>query len=115
MVAILGFLVVIAVIGGLLYLLVVHREVPGAMELRFGVLEPLPPDVGTWKVDDESDEGKAAARQGLRREVRVFHDPRGGLLGGGTLVQQTRYRNPATNSVVRVDADVPMRRRRVKG
>jgi len=107
--AILGFLVMIAVIGGLLYLLVVHREVPGAVEQRFGILEPLPPDVGTWKVDDESEEGNAAARQGLRREVRLFHDHR-----SGKLVRQARSRNPATNSVVRVDRDVPVRRRRLK-
>jgi hypothetical protein len=112
--AILGFLVMIAVIGGLLYLLVVHREVPGAVEQRFGILEPLPPDVGTWKIDDESEAGKVAARQGLRREVRLFHDPHGGLLGGGRLVRQVRYRNPATNSVVRVEEDAPVRRRRIK-
>lgn len=114
MAAIFGFLVMIAVIGGLVYLLVVHREVPGAVEQRFGVLEPLPPDVGIWKADGESDEGKAASRQGLKREVRVFHDPHGGLLGDGRLVRQARYRNPATNAIVRVDPDVPIRRRRVK-
>lgn len=67
-----GFLVVLAAIGGLVYTLVIHREVPGVMEQRFGVLEPLPADVGQWKTDDDSDEGKAAAREGLRREVSVL-------------------------------------------
>lgn len=114
MAAILAFLVVIAAIGGLLYLLVVHREVPGAVEQRFGILEPLPTDVGEWKVDTESEEGKAAAKQGLRREVRLFHDPNAGLFGGSRLVRQARYRNPATNGVVRVDPDVRVPRRRVK-
>jgi hypothetical protein len=112
--AILGFLVMIAVIGGLLYLLVVHREVPGAVEQRFGILEPLPSDVGTWKGDDESEEGKAAARRGLRREVRLFYDPRGGLLGSGRLVRQARCRNPTTNSIVCVEDEIPVRRRRIK-
>jgi hypothetical protein len=112
--AILGFLVMIAVIGGLLYLLVVHREVPGAVEQRFGILEPLPPDVGLWKVDDESEEGRAAARQGLKREVRLFHDAHAGLFAGSRLVRQVRYRNPATNSIVRVDPDMKVPRRRVK-
>ena len=67
---IIGFLVMIAVIGALLYLLVIHREVPGAVEQRFGTLEPLPPDIGRWKFDSESEEGETAARQGLKREVR---------------------------------------------
>ena len=58
---IVAFLVAIAIIGGLFYILVIYREVPGAMEQRFGVLEALPEDIGKWKVDDDSEEGKAAA------------------------------------------------------
>ena len=111
---IVGFLVMVAVIGGLLYLLVIHREVPGAVEQRLGVLEPLPPDLGKWKIDDASEEGKAAAQQGLRRETRFFHDPDGGLFRSGKLVRQVRYRNPATNAIARVDPDAPVRRRRLK-
>jgi hypothetical protein len=110
-----GFLVVLAAIGGLVYTLVIHREVPGVMEQRFGVLEPLPADVGQWKTDDDSDEGKAAAREGLRREVRLFYDPNRGFWGSGKLVRQVRYRNSATNAVVRVEQSVPVRRRRLTG
>ena len=90
MVAIVGFLVVIAIVGGLLYMLVIQREVPGVVEQRFGVLEALPPDVGKWKVDADSEEARMALRQGLRREVRVFYD-----VQKGTLTRQTRYRNQA--------------------
>jgi hypothetical protein len=110
-----GFLLVLAFIGGLIYTLLIHREVPGLVEQRFGVPEPLPPDIGQWKADNDSEEGRAAARQGLKREVRLFHHARGGrLVGGGRLVRQTRYRNPATNAITRVDPDVPVRRRRIK-
>jgi hypothetical protein len=109
-----GFLVALAAIGGLVYTLVIHREVPGVMEQRFGVLEPLPADVGRWKTDGDSDEGKAASREGLVREVRLFHEPNRGFFGGGKLFRQVRYRNPATNAVVRVEASVPVKRRRLK-
>jgi hypothetical protein len=106
---IVGFLVVIAIIGSLLYLLLIHREVPGAVEQRFGTLEPLPPNVGVWAVDLESEEGRAAQQQGLKREVRHFFDVK-----NGKLTRQTRYRNVATNAVTRVDPDVPVPRRRVR-
>lgn len=109
------FLSVIAFIGWLIYLLVVHREVPGALEQRIGVFEPLPADIGKWKMDDESEEGKAAAARGLRREERLFHDPNaGGMLGGGKLVRQVRYRNRATNEIVKVEPDEPVKRKRVR-
>lgn len=109
-----GFLTVIAFIGGLVYVFLVQRAVPGLMEQRFGTLEALPVDVGEWKTDDESEEGRLAALQGLRREIRLFHDPGGGLLGNGSLVRQTRYRNPATNAITRVEPDVPVARRRIR-
>lgn len=109
-----GFLIMLAAIGGLVYTLVIHREVPGVMEQRFGVLEPLPSDVGRWKTDDDSDEGRAAAREGLRREVRLFYDPNRGFWAGGKLLRQVRYRNPATNAVVRVEPSVPVPRRRLR-
>jgi hypothetical protein len=108
-VAIVVFLVFVAVMGGLLYLLVIQREVPGAVEQRFGKLEALPSDVGKWKVDSESDEGRAAVKQGLKREVRLFHD-----VQSGKLTRQARYRNPATNEITRTEPDVPVPRRRVK-
>lgn len=109
------FLLVLAFIGGLIYLLVVQREVPGLVDQRFGVLEALPPDVGKWKTDDESEDGKAAADRGLRREERLFHDPNaGGILRSGKLVRQVRYRNRATNEIVKVEPDEPVPRRRIR-
>jgi len=112
---ILGFLVSLAVIGALFYVLVIYREVPGALEQRLGVLEALPEDLNKWKSDEESDEGRAAVQKGLRREVRLYHDPSGGgLLGGGKLVRQVRYRNRATNAVVSVEPDEPVKRKRVR-
>jgi hypothetical protein len=111
---IVGFLFAIALIGALFYLLVIYREVPGAVEQRLGVLEALPEDINRWKVDEESDEGRAAAQKGQKREVRIFHDPSGGgFLGGGKLIRQVRYRNRATNEVLRVDPDEIVTRKRI--
>lgn len=106
---IVGFLVMIAIIGFLFYVLVIHREVPGALEQRFGVLEALPEDVGKWVTDEESEEGKAAVREGLRRQVRYWHDP-----GKDRLVKQVRYKNPATGAIARVEPEEVIKRRRVK-
>lgn len=112
---IVGFLLVIAFIGGLFYLLVIYREVPGAVEQRLGVLEALPEDVNRWRIDEESADGKAAAQKGQKREVRIFHDPNGGgFLGGGKLIRQVRYRNRATNEVLRVDPDEAVARKRIR-
>lgn len=112
---IVGFLFMIAFIGGLFYLLVVYREVPGAVEQRLGVLEALPGDINQWKVDTESEAGQAAQQKGLKRETRIFHDPNGGgFLGGGKLVRQVRYRNQATNALVSVEPDEPVARKRVR-
>jgi hypothetical protein len=35
-------------------------------------------------------------------------------IGGGRLARQVRYRNPATNAIVQVDASVPVKRKRLK-
>ena len=106
---IIGFLVAIAFIGGLFYILVIYREVPGAVEQRLGVLEALPEDVGKWKVDTESDEGKEAASRGLKRESRLFHD-----IQGNRLLRQVRYRNQATNEITRVEPDEIVKRKRIR-
>jgi hypothetical protein len=112
---IIGFLLMIAFIGAAFYVLVIYREVPGAVDQRLGVLEALPEDINRWKVDDDSEEGKAAAQKGQKREERLFHDPNGGgFLGGGKLVRQVRYRNRATNEVVRVDPDQLVTRKRIR-
>jgi hypothetical protein len=109
MVLIIGFLVVIFVIGAIFYLFVIQREVPGVIEQRFGVLEALPENVGKWVVDTSSDDGKAAIARGLRREVRYWHEP-----GQKHLIKQVRYKNPATGAVVRVDPEEVIKRRRLK-
>ena len=106
---ILGFLVAIAIIGVLFYVLVIYREVPGAIEQRLGVLEALPEDLNKWKVDTESEEGKAAAARGLNREVRLFHD-----VSNNRLVRQVRYKNPASGEITRVDPDEVVKRKRVR-
>lgn len=95
------------VVSRLIYWFVIDREVPGGWERRFGVEEDLPDDVGRWRVDDESEEGKAAATRGLKREVRVFHDVR-----TGRLTHQARCRNAATNEIASVEPDRPVRRAR---
>lgn len=103
------FLVFCAAVGIGIYLLFIMNLVPGAKEERIGVLEPLPPDVGKWKADGESDEGRAASAEGLVREVRTFH-----YETSGRLVRQVRYRNATTNEVVRSDPEEPVKRRRVR-
>lgn len=109
------FLLALAAIGGVIYAFLVQGAVPGLAEQRFGVLESLPADVGKWKTDDESEEGKAAAARGLRREERLFHDPNArGFGSGGKLVRQVRYRNRATNEIVKVEPDELVRRKRVR-
>jgi hypothetical protein len=106
------FCLALAFVGGVIYLFI-QSYVPGLVEQRFGVLEALPEDIGKWKSDDESEEGKAAAARGLRREERLFHDPnaRG---GGGKLVRQVRYRNRATNEIVKVEPDEIVKRKRIR-
>src|SRR5262245_60606169 len=105
----------LAFIGGVIYLFLVQGNVPGLVEQRFGVLEALPDDVGKWESDDQSDEGKAAASRGLRREERLFHDPNArGFGAGGKLVRQVRYRNRATDEIVKVEPDEVVKRKRVR-
>lgn len=103
------FLLAVAAIGFAIYLLFFLNNVPGAMEERLGVYEALPPDVGQWSVDGESEQGRLAAAEGLRREVRTFFEE-----NKGRLLRQVRYRNAETNAIVRVEPDQIVRRRRVK-
>lgn len=103
------FLLAVAAIGFAIYLLFFLNNVPGAMEERLGVHEALPADVGQWSVDSESEQGRLAAAEGLRREVRTFFEE-----SKGRLLRQVRYRNAETNAIVRVEPDEVMRRRRVK-
>jgi hypothetical protein len=93
------------------YLLVVFREVPGAMSERWGELEGLPPDLGEWTTDDDSEAAIDARERGLTREVRTWREPGAGLFGRDRLVLQVRYKN-ATGEIESVEPDRKIRRRR---
>lgn len=107
------FLGVVGLLGVALYVTLLMREVPGFAEQRFGKLEDLPADLGKWSQDADSDEGRAAREQGLAREVRHWFDADAGR--HGTLSRQVRYRSLESGEIVRVEPDVPIKRRRVKG
>jgi hypothetical protein len=96
------------------YVTLILHLVPGAAEERLGVLEELPPDLGVWQTDDSSPEGKAASARGLIRQIRTCHEPAVGWFGSERLLRQTRYRDRATNEIVRVDQDTAVKRRRVR-
>ncbi len=108
------FLLAIAAAGVGIYLLLVMLSVPGFTEQRFGVLEPLPPNLGEWQPREHSVEGEAAARRGERCEQRFLFE-QGGLFGKGRLVQQIRYRDVTTNAIVSVEPERVVKRRRVRG
>jgi hypothetical protein len=107
------FLLGVAAVGGIIYVFLIAGLVPGLKEERFGELEPLPPDLGVWRPDLDSFEARAAAERGEKREQRhLFHAP--GLFGAGRLVLQVRYRDAASNAIVRVEPDQPIKRRRIR-
>jgi hypothetical protein len=103
------FMLIVGLIALGLYVLFILNLVPGAKEERLGVLEPLPPDTGTWKVETESAEARAAREQGLVREVRhYFYEAQ------NRLVLQARYKKPDTGEIVRADPEQPVKRRRIR-
>lgn len=106
------FLLGVAAAGGLVYLFIAGMY-PGLKEERFGVLEPLPPDLGKWQADSESEAGKKASAQGKKLEVRYLFEE-GGLLSSGKLLRQSRLRDGETNDIVEVLPDEPIKRRRVR-
>lgn len=95
------------------YLLVVFREVPGAMSERWGELEGLPADLGEWTTDDDSEAAIEARERGLQREVRTWREPGSGLFGRDRLVLQVRYKNVA-GEIESVEPDRKIERRRIK-
>ncbi len=108
------FLVIVAALGVGVYLLFIFKLVPGAMEERLGVLEPLPEDVGKWKSDEHSAEAQTALEAGRKREERLFFEEGGGLFAQGRLVRQVRYRDAASNEIVEIVPDEPVKRRRIR-
>ncbi len=108
------FLVIVGALGIAVYLVFIFKLVPGAAEERLGVLEPLPDDIGQWKADEASDDGKAALERNQRREERLFFEEGKGLMAQGRLVRQVRYRNAQSNAIERVEPDRPIKRKRVR-
>jgi len=103
------FLLICGALGIGIYLLFIMNLVPGAKEERLGVLEALPPEVGKWKEDAESDAGKRAASEGLVRQERHFF-----YETSGRLVLQVRYQSRETGEIVRTEPETAVKRRRVR-
>jgi len=77
------------------------------------VLEPLPPDLGKWQADPDSEAGRRATADGKKLEVRFLFEE-GGLLSPGKLLRQSRLRDGETNDIVTVLPDEPIKRRRIR-
>jgi len=108
------FLLIVAALGVLVYLVFIFKLVPGAAEERLGVLEPLPDDIGQWRVDEQSEQAKAALARSRKREERLFFEEGKGLFAQGRLVRQVRYRNLSTNAIEEVEPDEPVKRKRIR-
>ena len=83
------FLLGVAAAGGVVYLFIAGMY-PGLKEERFGVLEPLPPNLGKWVADQESESGRAATADGKKLEVRFLFEEGGCQLR--KLLRQAPYR-----------------------
>ncbi len=103
------FLVLVGIAGIGVYVLFIFNLVPGVQDERLGVLEPLPPNVGQWAAETESAEARAAARDGLVREVRHFF-----YENNKKLVLQVRYKQKDTGEIVRVEPERTVKRKRVR-
>jgi hypothetical protein len=108
------FLVVAAGIGTSLYLMVMFSSIPGAIDERLGTLEALPETLGKWLTDTDSEQSRAAEAEGLRREVRLLHQPVRGLFGRECLIEQVRYRRLSDGEIERVDPERRITRKRTK-
>ena len=100
------FVVVIALVfwgGVFLIFFTAHGTTPS--EFFLGRYEPPPSDLGEWKESGTDDESR------LLREER-FLLPRGDP-GAGQLLHQIRYRDPVTRTIVQVEPERRVRRRRV--
>ena len=108
------FLLIVAALGVTVYLVFIFKLVPGAAEERLGVIEPLPEDIGQWRLDEDSEPGRAALARGQKREQRLFFEEGKGLFAQGRLVRQARYRNSISNVIEAVEPDQPVKRKRVR-
>lgn len=100
--------------GIAVYLLVVFREVPGAVSERWGEVEGLPEDLGEWTTDEDSEAAIDAHSRGLRREVRTWREPGADWFGRDRLLLQVRYRNQESGEIESVEPDRKLARRRIK-
>jgi hypothetical protein len=107
-----AFLLGIAAIGGIIYLFIAGL-VPGLKEERFGVLEPLPKELGKWQEESESEAGRRALEAGKKLEVRLSFEE-GGLFSAGKLVRQARLRDATSNVIVEVLPEETIKRKRVR-
>lgn len=107
-------LTIVALASIAIYLLFILETVPGAKEERLGAPEPLPEDVGKWRVDSTSSEGKAAIERGLQREERLFVEEGQGLFAHDRVVHQVRYRNALNGEIEAVEPEHTVRRRRIR-
>ena len=98
----------------LVYVLVIFREVPGAVAERWGELEQLPQNLGQWQRDDTSPAGKSALERGSIREQRTWREPGAGWFGRDRLVLQVRYKDQRTGEITATEPDAPLIRRRIK-
>lgn len=108
------FVVVLGLLGVAAYLLVIFREVPGAVEERLGTLDALPEHLGQWRHDEQSEQGRTALQHGERREVRLWCQQGGGWFGGERLYEQARYRDLTSNEIIRSEPDRLVKRQRRK-
>jgi hypothetical protein len=96
------------------YLLVVFREVPGAVTERWGELEGLPEDLGEWAVDEDSEAAIEARQRNQVREVRTWRDAGAGWFGRDRLLLQVRYKSADTGEIESTEPDRVLKRRRIK-
>jgi hypothetical protein len=108
------FLAIVSILGVGIYLVFIFKLVPGAAEERLGVLEPLPDDINQWRIDEDSELGKAALARERRREERLYFEEGKGLMAQGRLVRQVRYRNLTSNAIEEVEPDHPIKRKRIR-
>jgi hypothetical protein len=108
------FLLIVAALGVAVYLVFIFKLVPGAAEERLGVLEPLPHDIGQWRIDEDSELGKAALARNRKREERLFFEEGKGLMAQGRLLRQVRYRNLIDNTIEEIEPDQPVKRKRIR-
>lgn len=105
------FFLLVGLLFAVVYLFFFMREVPGAAKERFGELEPLPENVGTWVVEQNTEAARLAQSLGQVRETRLWqYDEQNSR--SNRLVRQIRYRGLESGVVERVEPDEPVKRQR---